>query len=144
MSPSATVLSIPGIKRGGYRYLVGAYARAATHLRMPEIDGMLDGVVSVGPAEVAARRWAEGSIAEAHGDPAGAVVAHGEAAAGYNKLEMRPWEAMTRLGLGRSLVVLGRHDEAEVAVGAARAIFENLRAAPWINECDRVLAGHAS
>ena len=138
------VLSIPGIKRGGYRYLVGAYVRVATELQMPHIDGMLEGVRSLGPAEVASRRWAEGSIAQSHGDHAGAAVAHGEAAAGFNKLEIRPWEALTQLGLGRSLAVLGRHDEAEMAVGAARAIFVDLRAAPWIEECDRALVGQAS
>jgi len=96
-------------------------------------------VNSLYPIDLVARRWAEALIAESRGDLAGAVAAYEEAADGYRALEARPWEAITRLGHGRSLASLGRHDEAHEALRAARAIFEDLRATPWITECDSAL-----
>ena len=60
---------------------------------------------------------------------------------GFREIGVVFWQAVTLLQRGEWLVARGRQDEAASLVAAARATFEQLRVAPWLERADRLAVG---
>lgn len=64
-------------------------------------------------------------------------------AAAFRGIGMRFWLAVTLLEHGEWLTAVGRADEAQPMLDEARALFEQLRARPWLERLERALGRDA-
>jgi tetratricopeptide (TPR) repeat protein len=90
--------------------------------------------------------WAEGwlleadaIVAEAHGDAARSATAYMEAADAWRARGYVFEDALSQLGAGRSLIALGRGDDAEPRLRAAIGILSRLRARLPLGEANGLL-----
>jgi tetratricopeptide (TPR) repeat protein len=80
------------------------------------------------------------ALDEAAGRLEEAVTSYADAAERWDRFGMVPERAFALLGLGRSLVALGRPADAVGALTEARTIFADLGMAPALAETDALIA----
>jgi hypothetical protein len=79
------------------------------------------------------------ALAEADGNPEGAVEGYREAAAAWELGGFVFEQANALLGAGRCLLSLGNAGEASRDLSSARELFASLHAEPLLRECDNLL-----
>jgi hypothetical protein len=78
-------------------------------------------------------------VAEGRGRYDEAIEAYGQVTDAWANYGFALEEARTRLGLGRSLIALGREGNARPELERARVLFDDLAAAPFLAEVDGLL-----
>jgi hypothetical protein len=130
---------------------LGLSAAVAAALALEDVSSihpLLDRFRELSPAErspvVDAHIARAGALVAAHeGDQATGRAGLRVATATFREFALPFWLAVTQLEHGELLVRLGRSGEAEPFLAEARAIFERLRAQPWLERLARAEAGTA-
>jgi DNA-binding NarL/FixJ family response regulator len=86
----------------------------------------------------AASSQAAGAVLLAEGDAAAALTALRKALAGWQELQAPYEAARVRVSIGRACSALGDAESAEMEIEAARAVFQQLGAAPDLSALDEV------
>jgi len=102
---------------------------------------LLDGVPTSFARQRCSVLTARALMAEAAGDPAGALELFDQAADGWHEYGFVLERGQALLGSGRCLIGLGRPGEARARLQKARSAFAGLRARPRVEETDSFLAG---
>ncbi len=141
----AEVDTTPGTRTTTYYpvWLPGMVRTALTINRPDLAQRLTVGIEPRNPYTEHALVAANAALVEARGDFRAAADAHSHAASRWEAFGVVPEHAFALLGQGRCLIALGDHAAATAALQQARVIFEQLEAAPALNEIDTLL-GQAS
>jgi class 3 adenylate cyclase/tetratricopeptide (TPR) repeat protein len=115
---------------------------AQTAVRLERKDlarQLLESVTAAVPAHEMKVTAAEGVLAESDGDLPRAVTQFEGAAAAAERLGSVPTQAFALLGLGRSLMALGKDAEAVTYLERARDMFGSMAAQPRLHEAEELL-----
>lgn len=100
---------------------------------------LVDEAVVAIPTVITRQVVVRAALAEADGNPEGAVEGYREAAAAWKQGGFVFEQANALLAAGRCLLSLGRAAEASRELTRAREGFASLRADPLLRECDDLL-----
>jgi class 3 adenylate cyclase/tetratricopeptide (TPR) repeat protein len=138
--------SIPGLgETSEFGFYLPMIVRSAIEIGQVELaDRLARRLLTRQRGAEVTRPAVDAAIAEARNDPAAAAELYADAAAGWADFGAIPEQGFALLGRGRCLSRLARNDEAEAALGAARAIFAGSGMAPALAETDRLLVQFTS
>jgi tetratricopeptide (TPR) repeat protein len=130
----------PGVRRNQYySQFLPALVRTALSVGEPELADRLTTGVDRHPYFRHAVVAATAALQEAGGDFRVAAPTYADAVERWERFGVVPERAFALLGEGRCLVELNRSAEASSVLRAARAIFDELGAAPALAETDALL-----
>jgi ATP/maltotriose-dependent transcriptional regulator MalT len=137
----AELCSHPAIREGRHHMaLLPAMVRAALQIGEREpAERLVESVEPRYPYAEHALIAATASLSEARGDLAGAADTYADAADRWERFGVVPEQAFALLGRGRCLLALD-DPAADEPLRRAHDIFSHLHAAPYIAECDTLLA----
>ena len=138
----AEVESTPGTRNTSYYPVwLPEMVRTALAINRPDLaDQLTAGVEPRHPYTEHALVAANAALTEARGNPQRAADAYADAAARWEQFGVIPEHAYALLGQGRCLIALGNPTEATPVLRQARALFEQLHAAPAVAEIDTLLS----
>ena len=120
--------------------LLPTLVRSTIQLGDPGLAEAIQGKVErTVPSQADAAVAASAAILEARGDLAAAVDAYADAVRRWDAMRSVAELAFALLGHGRTLLAMGRPEEASASLERARAIFTDLRAKPALREIDAVM-----
>jgi class 3 adenylate cyclase/tetratricopeptide (TPR) repeat protein len=123
-----------------YMPVLGGMVRLALAAGDREIaERLVHGIAPVNPYSEHALVAARAALAETDGQVAAAGDMYADAAHRWHQFGVVVEEAFALLGAGRCLLAQGSGPGATAVLGQARAIFEQLRAAPALGETDALL-----
>jgi tetratricopeptide (TPR) repeat protein len=118
------------------RMIVDLARVATSHEAVAIAAGLIDGLGMVLTRDRYSLMEAQGLVAEASGDPSGALDLYRQAASSWEGFTFPFERAYSLSGAGRCLVALGRPEEARPLLGEAATIFGDLQARPYIDRVD--------
>jgi hypothetical protein len=136
----AEIDGIPG-SHDDYVSLLPTLVRTALAIDNPQLaDRLTTGVEPHTPQAEHALTSVNAALAEANGHHQAAAAGYADAARRWEAFGVIPEQAFAHLGHGRCLLALGRTTDATPVLRQARELFARLKAAPYVAECDTLLA----